>query len=356
MKKMIGKKVRVILILFFLASSVGFSQFDNIDFLRGGIEDGIKLTSAYVAPWANAFGAGMNGSWYNTAKPHVLGGFDITTSINVGFVPSSDKTFDITGLNLTKLTGTGSAPTVAGPDIAGPSLTYSESGVTVASFNTPPGTDWDMIPVPLAQVGIGLPLGTEVKGRFIPKINIEDGDISLWGVGLMHSIMQYFPGEKVLPFDISLFGGYTKLTGNVPLELKPKAGAPTDYVTYNPSVDFNDQLMKTTIEGWNISAIGSFNLPVISFYGGLGYSKSSTRISLTGNYPLPGVNPSISVTEGVYEDEGVVTDFPEIAIDNFSGLRANIGFRLKLAFFTIHADYTRANYNVLSAGLGISFR
>jgi hypothetical protein len=43
-------------------------------------------------------------------------------------------------------------------------------------------------------------------------------------------------------------------------------------------------------------------------------------------------------------------------INNFSGLRANIGFRIKLAVVTIHADYTKAQYNVLTAGLGISFR
>jgi hypothetical protein len=43
-------------------------------------------------------------------------------------------------------------------------------------------------------------------------------------------------------------------------------------------------------------------------------------------------------------------------IENFSGLRANIGLRIKFAIITIHADYTRAQYNVYSTGLGISFR
>ena len=47
------------------------------------------------------------------------------------------------------------------------------SGVTLASFNAPPGTAWKIIPVPTAQVGIGLPFGTELKVRFIPKINIK---------------------------------------------------------------------------------------------------------------------------------------------------------------------------------------
>jgi hypothetical protein len=43
-------------------------------------------------------------------------------------------------------------------------------------------------------------------------------------------------------------------------------------------------------------------------------------------------------------------------IKNFSGLRANIGLRIKLAVITIHADFTKAQYNVFSTGLGVSFR
>jgi hypothetical protein len=47
---------------------------------------------------------------------------------------------------------------------------------------------------------------------------------------------------------------------------------------------------------------------------------------------------------------------PSINIKNLSGLRANLGLRVKLAVLTIHADYTRALYNVFSFGVGISFR
>jgi hypothetical protein len=58
----------------------------------------------------------------------------------------------------------------------------------------------------------------------------------------------------------------------------------------------------------------------------------------------------------VYEDAGVVTDFPEIEVKNLSGLRANAGFRLKFAVVTWHVDYTWAQYSVVSTGLGVSFR
>ena len=75
---------------FSFISTVSFSQLDPIngDFFKGGVNDGVKLLKAYITPWANAFGAGFNGGWYNTAKPHKFGGFDITISKIIG-IPTS---------------------------------------------------------------------------------------------------------------------------------------------------------------------------------------------------------------------------------------------------------------------------
>jgi hypothetical protein len=365
MNRLFTKRFGALLSSLLFISSVSFSQFDNVDFLRSAPADGVKFVQAYISPWANAFGAGLNGGWYNTAKPHKLGGFDITTSFNVGFVPSSAETFEISSLGLSNsLTGTGAAPTVAGPKTSGPSITYKDnaSGITLATFNTPPGTSWKIIPVPTAQIGIGLPFGTELKARFIPKIPIKGGDISLWGVGIVHSIMQYLPGNKLLPFDVSLFAGYTKLQGNVPLSLKPDpAVAAQNYTTpYNSATSFNDQNININVAALNISAIASLNLPVITLYGGIGYCKTKTEMEFTGNFPTPVlVTPTLpAVPYPEYNNTGVKkgTDFPAMNIENFSGMRANIGLRIKLAVITIHADYTRAQYNVISTGLGISFR
>jgi hypothetical protein len=361
MKKVSLKRNLAAVVAAVLFTTVSYSQFDNVDFLKSAPADGVKFIEAYIAPWANAFGAGLNGSWYNTAKPHKLGGFDITTAINVGLVPTDAGTFDLSTLGLSSNLNpkTGSAPSISGSKTNGPAMTYTEpnTGLTLATFNTPPGTNWRYIPVPTAQIGIGLPLGTELKVRYIPKVPIKDGDVSLWGVGLLHSVMQYLPGDKLLPFDVSLFGGYTKLMANIPVSLQP--GAPQAYVTYNASTSFNDQKLSAEISALNISAIASLNLPIITFYGGLGYSKTKTLVELTGNYPLPSVvTPAAGLPYVGYVDAGVKkgSDFPNMDIENFSGLRANAGFRIKLAVITIHADYTRAQYNVVSAGLGISFR
>ena len=342
--------VSAILIL----GSVSYSQVDNFDFLSAGAADGAKIIQAYMAPWANAFGAGLNGSWYNTAKPHKLGGFDITVGLNVGMVPESDGTFDVGDLDLTTLDGSGTSSTVSGPNTNGPQLTKTVSGVQLTTFNLPPGTAWRYIPVPTAQVGIGLPLGTELKVRYMPKLTIKDGDVSLWGVGLMHSIMQYIPGNKMLPVDVSLFGGYTKLTGHIPISLPP--GTPQNYSTYTMA-SFDDQMMSAAISAFNIGIVGSVGIPVVTVYGGLGYSKTQTRINLEGNYPTP-VLVTTPTPAAEYNDSGVLSgsDLPEIDIENLSGLRANIGVRFKFAVITVHGDYTRALYNVFSAGIGVSFR
>jgi hypothetical protein len=345
----------MILVLF---SSVSYSQFKDVDFLRTAPADGVKYLEAYISPWANAFGAGLNGGWYNTAKPHKFGGFDITLNTSVGIVPTSAQTFDASKIGLSSsVTGAGISSTVAGPDKAGPLMSYNSNGVTLASFNAPKGANWRYIPVPSAQVGIGLPLGTELKVRFIPKIKIKDGDIALWGVGLLHNLTQYLPGDKVLPFDVSLFGGYTKLMANVPIDLPPDPSVLKNYTAINSSTAFNSQNMNVTVGALNISAIASLNLPVITFYGGVGYTKTRTTMALSGNYPLP-VFVALPLPHAEYNDSGVKkgSDFPKMDIKNFSGLRANIGFRLKLAIVTIHFDYTRAQYNVLTTGLGFSFR
>jgi hypothetical protein len=358
MNRLFAKRIWV-LVCALIISTVSFSQFKSIDFLKSVPTDGAKFLEAYISPWANAFGAAQNGGWYNTAKPHKLLGFDLTTSFNVGIVPSSADKFEISSIGLSSsLSGTGLAPTISGPNSSGPAMSYSASGITLASFNAPEGTNWKYIPVPTAQIGLGLPLGTELKGRFIPKIHIKNGDVSLWGVGLVHSIMQYFPGNKMLPLDVSLFAGYTKLTANVPLKLQPEASVLQNFTSpYNPSTSFNNQKLNVNISGITVNAIASVTLPVITFYGGLGYCKTKTDMKLEGNFPIP-VAVLTPVPHAEYNNTGVKTgkDFPKMNIENFSGLRANIGFRIKLSVITIHFDYTKAQYNVFSTGLGISFR
>jgi hypothetical protein len=369
MNKLITRRLKAVMVFILIFSSASFAQFRNVDFLSSGPADAGKIVRAYVAPWANAFGASLNGGWYNTAKPHKFGGFDITGNVSVGMVPTSAETFNMANLGLSSnivLPASPITPTVAGSssdNFVRPTITYKESttGITLGSFKMPPGTNWRLIPAPILQVGIGLPLGSEVKVRYLPKVNIEDGDISLWGVGLMHSIMQYVPGHKLIPvLDVSLFGGFNKLEGNVPLKMQADANvAPINYSAgYLATKPFDTQKLNVSIQALTVSAIVSANLRIITFYGGIGYAKNSTTVSIKGNFPKPTYVATPLPGRVEYNDGSSFagSSIKNLEIKDFSGLRANIGFRLKFGVFTMHADYTRALYNVVSAGLGLSFR
>jgi len=348
--------------VFFLlsTSAVSHAQVDA-DFLKGGIDDGMLLVEAYIAPYVKAFGASSNSAWYSTAKPHKFGGFDLTLSVSAGFVPKSDKTFDLSKIgfeNLTLVDPLNSiAPTIAGEDNPGPSLELIESiggyDIPVAEFESMPGTGWGIFPAPILQAGVGLPLGTDLKIRYIPKTPIGEGSLRLLGGGLMHSVSQYFNAFDILPLNISMFGSYSNLKTSVPITIVPDSY--DNMVVFSPS-DFLDQFIDVGVSSWSVSVVGSVDIPLVTGFLSLGYASSTTIIDLLGNIPLPSADPALSTTGPVYVDDNVETDFDELRIESFSGLRFNVGGKLKLGVFTIGLDYTWANYNVLTFGLGVSFR
>jgi len=66
---------------------------------------------------------------------------------------------------------------VAGSQDGGLEITYlqayNSTSYPLATFKTPSGTAWRYIPVPTAQVGIGLPLGTELKSGSFPGFRLK---------------------------------------------------------------------------------------------------------------------------------------------------------------------------------------
>ena len=335
------------------------------DFLKAGVNDGMKLMEAYIEPFANAFGAGFNSAWYNTAKTHKLGGFDVTLSVSAGFVPADALEFDLAALDFQNLAlvdpqANTMAPTIAGADMNGPALHFVQAlpsspgtEIELLNFESPPGIDFTVVPSPMLQLGIGLPLASEIKLRYIPTTPIDEGSVRLLGGGLMKSITEHIRAFSVLPVNISVFGGYNTLRGEVPISVEPDTDI--NYVSYSMA-DFTDQYFVVDVSAWTVSLIASVDIPVVSGYMGIGYGKTLTNMNIEGYIPLPVLDPDISTSNPVYTDEGVVEEVDKISIENYSGLRFNAGGRLKLGVFTIHADYTYASYNVLTVGLGVSFR
>jgi hypothetical protein len=368
MKRMVFFSTTILLI--FINTFIGKSQLSKVtDILSsassGATADAQKLFQSYLKPYANSFGADLNGGWYNTAKPHKLGGFDLTLSVSASLVPQADKTYDPSKLGLTGTVTPGGplAQTVAGENKTGPEITYKAGGVDIAKFNTPKGTGYGIIPSPMLQLGIGLIKGTDVTVRYLPSFNVSDfGSVGMWGVGIKHSLKQWIPGIKMTPFfNLSAQVGYTQLSTRLNMNLQPEF-----YVNQLGALDvstlpFDNQKMEMLVKGFTGNIIASFDLPVICIYAGIGISNTTTNLKLTGDYPIASIETSGPNTgKVVVNDASKLTNPIDIEMKSMDGSktkpRLNGGLRFKFALITLHFDYTYANYSVITAGLGISFR
>lgn len=364
------KNIRSLFLTLALAlgfNSIVFSQLSDVSFLKGGPEDAQALFQEYLTPYANIFGADLNAGWYNSAKPHKLGGFDLTITMNTAWAPPSARTFDASKLTLSpeaSIIGDPISPTIAGKRTASaPDLLYQAdfagNPVKIAQYTLPKGTGVNMIPLPMAQLTIGLPWGTDVSVRYLPSLPLgKAGNIGLWGVGGRHSILQHIPALKRLPvLDITAQGGYTRLTTFANIDYDPSSiGSQVVDLTTNTN-QWADQKLEMVASAWTMNLIFSETLPVISFYQGIGYSSSAVDLGLYGNYPFPRLATSgAHAGEVVVEDADIIKDPLKFAMQNNKDLRLNAGLRLKLGVLTIQFDYTKANYSVFTTGLGISFR
>ncbi len=361
MKKKYSAGGIIIFVLLVINSFQVKSQTEIVEFIQGGIGDGEKLIQAYLEPLGNGMGANLNGGWYNTAKVHRTLGFDVTFTITAAMVPESANSFDITRLGLQSLAlktdELSIAPTFAGDRDRGPALMLLKEGMDLplVDFNTPGGVNVSLYPMPMIKAGVGLPGGIEMNGRFMPKISYEDMNAYLWGVGLKYDVLQHFGLIDRVPFvNASLFGAYTIIHFSSDLDFQKSiygsdiGGIPIQ----GGQANYDNQRLDINMQGFTTSAIVSYDLPVITFFGSLGYSRAFTTVNFLGDYPL--IDAVINDEVAIFIED--YTDPVNLEFDNFSGLQTSVGLRLKLAVITVHAKYTRANYNLINAGLGISIR
>jgi hypothetical protein len=321
-----------------------WAQEDVDQLLSESLDDGRKLINAYTAPFMNSLTLGLNQGWYNTAKAHKIGGVDLTITANAMTIPQSELFFDATkiGLQVVELDDSPSnpnyplAPTLFGPEDGATFAYTDEETGTKETFVGPGGIDLERnigknwLPVPMANLGIGLPKGTDLKLRFTPTIDLgDDSSLKIFGIGIMHDVKQWIPGIKLLPFDLSGFVGFTK----VRLE---------SYFDRSTSPDQHGifEMNATTIQG-----VISKKFSVLTVYGGMGYNIAKSNLAMKGTYDI--------------NDNGEADPNEIDPLDlkfAASGFRTTAGFRIKLAVLTLHADYTLQKYKCLTAGIGISVR
>ncbi|WP_420581996.1 DUF6588 family protein [Reichenbachiella sp.] len=366
MKLNFTKSIFILGALFVLSPITKTVAQDFVNILRASQEDVTKYMDSYVEPAMYSFANGMAGGWYNTAKTHKPLGFDLTFTANVANIPKNERLFlfnpsDYGNLRLAgDATSSQSAdlPTIVGGNTNERLELYGQytapDGNTYEytsgdNFQAPDGVDVSSLPLagvpaPTLQLGLGLIKNTDLKIRYGRAKGLELDDntnnkygVDIFGIALMHDFKQWIPGIKHLPLDMAILVGFSR---------------------FKTTIDFDESNVSFDAEGratlaannTSIQALVSKKLSILTLYGGLGYNIVSSGIKVDGtivNYELTDINTG---------DPYVVEDPVDFTYSGGSTFRGTLGMRLKLAFLTLHSDYTFQQYNMLSVGLGITFR
>ena len=296
--------------------------------------DASNFLEAYFTPLGESFGAGLNNGWYNTAKPHKLGGFDLTFTLNAVSIPNDMQHFDPN--NIDNFSSNSTTPTILGAG-EGSEITYNNNGNSM-TFNMPnQGTlKKSLIPIPILNAGIGLIKKTELNFRYLPTYNFDmgfvgKGSVGLWGIGAKHDILQYIPivGDAI-PMSLSIQAGHTRLN--------------TSFSVVDPNSSVNQDI-SMDVNATTVNLIVSKKLLMITAYAGLGYNSSITKFSSETSFNVgTSTNP--------------VTPFipVEMKFESQNEMRANIGLRFNLAIIALQANHTFSKYPVTTIGAGISLR
>jgi hypothetical protein len=309
------------------------------DLFKGSPDDASKLAGAYLNPLFKGLGLGLNSGWHTSAKTKGLLRFDVRITGTLAFVPKEDQSYDVRNLNLQTISPVNptitTGPTAFGKDQEGARMRANGAPVGFGEFNLPEGTGIHFVPSPQVQLTVGLPKNIDISLRAVPSISLGDdaGKISLFGVGAKVELLPLIMGkkEKLLPFDLALGLGFTRLNYNLPLDVN---GDPQ-----------NNQELDIKINGFSAEAIISKQLLFFTPFASVGYNTASTNLRALGTYQFDTptlTNPNAKTT---YTD-------PFNIKNDLNGLRASLGFQLKLGFFKLYAAYTQAEYGYINGGIG----
>lgn len=331
-------KIKILSLAIFFIGLTGIAQTNIDQLMAGGLEDAEQFTKNYVAPASDALISNLSSGWFNTAKGKNFGKFEISIMGNGTLIDNGPKTFNLNTADYNYLHF--QDPNVHQMDVAtalgknDPDLNmvidYEDQNGNMAELEVPlpqgiGKVGVNILPSAYLQASVGILRGTEVKLRYVPKVEMEGVKTALYGVGFQHEITSWLAKNPLL--HLSILAGYTKFDGSYNLE-------------DNAIVMGNTKKLTTSIDSYVLSGIVSTNLPIINFYGALSYYGGQTSTGLEGDF---------HINEGVLGSQ-TITD-PFSFTQKSDGVKGTLGVILKLSFFRLHADYSFENYNNLSVGI-----
>ncbi|MBQ4822218.1 DUF6588 family protein [Aquimarina sp. MMG016] len=333
---------KLILLLVLLVSHLSFSQTDIDRILEIGIVNAQRYSQDYFAAGGESLVNNMSNGWYNTAKVKKLFHFEIGVVGNLSFVREEKQTFLLNTRDYVDLVFTdpnlGTAenvPNALGQNQNGISVTINPGQISEFQVTLPNGiggSALNSIPGGFIQGSMGLIKSTEIKLRFLPKLKVRDNaKIQLYGAALQHEITDWIFSLKRFPLRISGLLGYTNVKGFYDLNAESGIGG-------------SGQEVKLNSNSWVISGILSTKLPVINFYGGIGYYFGSTDADVLGTY---------QIQNGPFASD-IITN-PISVRNKTNGVKATIGAKVQYGVFRANLDYSLQNYQNLTLGMKVGF-
>lgn len=328
--------------LFLCAGLMSNAQENINDLLAAGVNDAQRFTQDYLSPAGDGLMYGMNNGWFNSARVKPFLGFEISLIVNGSLIKDGKKSFVLDtsryeNLQFSDGSISKEVSTALG-DIEGIEV-FVDGGqpgtLDDAVFRLPSGLASEhinFIPTAVLQASVGLIKHTEVKVRLFPKTSYDDAAMTYYGFGVQHELSAWLPADKLLPVAVSGLISYSHLNGEY------------DF-TETEVIAGENQRIQTKADTWMFGLITSTKLPVINFYGSIGYLAGKSDTDLLGTYV---------VEQGPFQSETIVDPF---SVDSkVSGARVTLGTKLKLGFFRINADYTMAAFDSFNLGINFGFR
>lgn len=293
----------------------------------------------YVEPVTEGLGHVLTAGFVTDATPHGRFGFSVGLRVTGALFPQEAETFDPVLPSSVTVTFDGRSRTYTSPYVAdGPSPTVAGDGsgavlrpsgdfrsdLEAAGENPddwtvrfPRGLDLPLAPFAVLDASLGLGFGTDVVARFIPTVEVHEdvGDLSAFGVGVMHSVSQYLPVPTPL-VDASLTFGYQRV-------------ALGDYAEATST---------------SFGAIAGAGLGPLRVYAHGSLYDSTMDVNYTAENP--GGNPALP-------PHGTRITFSD-GLDRSA--RVAVGVALDVLLLKLSAQYGFGDHDVVSARVGFGFR